>query len=243
MRCARGGVRSPPNMTALKHCPCLIFNNDKTGDEAVVDFAEQHLKPFLHEDLQRLGDIVRTIPNLPRPGIDFRHVLGIAQHPGGLTLCTSLLQSHFTGTWSQIDTTVSHGIGGLVFASAPASYVEILLVPIREAGKLPPPTISVLKRSSYISSLGRSGSKKREMIEMGRDAVGKEAKVVVVDDVLSTGETLCAVLQLLGEAGIPLESISVMLVAEFPVYRGRELLCRRGFGSVHVQSLLVFGGR
>jgi hypothetical protein len=50
------------------------------------------------------------------------------------------------------------------------------------------------------------------------------------------------VLQLLDEAGIGAEDVSVMAVAEFPVHCGRELLRRRGFGRVNIQSLLVFGG-
>jgi adenine/guanine phosphoribosyltransferase-like PRPP-binding protein len=62
----------------------------------------------------------------------------------------------------------------------------------------------------------------------------------VVDDVLSTGETLCAVLHLLEEAGV--EDVRVMVVAEFPFHRGRKLLHDRGFDMVNVQSLLVFGG-
>jgi adenine/guanine phosphoribosyltransferase-like PRPP-binding protein len=63
-----------------------------------------------------------------------------------------------------------------------------------------------------------------------------------VDDVLATGKTLYAVLQLLDKAGIGAEDISVMAVAEFPVHRGRELLRQRGFGRVNIQSLLVFDG-
>jgi adenine/guanine phosphoribosyltransferase-like PRPP-binding protein len=63
-----------------------------------------------------------------------------------------------------------------------------------------------------------------------------------MDDVLSTGETLCAVLQLLVEAGIGAKDVSIMVVAEFPVHRSRELLRQRGFGSVNIQSLLVLGG-
>lgn len=77
---------------------------------------------------------------------------------------------------------------------------------------------------------------------MDRDVIPRGASVVVVDDVLATGKTVCAVLRLLAEAGIGAEHVSVMAVAEFPVHRGRELLRRRGFGSVHIQSLLVFGG-
>jgi adenine/guanine phosphoribosyltransferase-like PRPP-binding protein len=122
-----------------------------------------------------------------------------------------------------------------------ASRVDVPLVLIREAGKLPPPTVSVIKPSSHISSLA-SNNLKEKRIEMERDVVATGSSVVVVDDVLSTGETLCAVLQLLGEAGIGVEDVSIMVVAEFPVQRGRELLRRRGFGRIKIQSLLIFGG-
>lgn len=77
---------------------------------------------------------------------------------------------------------------------------------------------------------------------MGRDVVPKGAPVVVVDDVLATGNTLCAVLELLGKAGVGAEDISVMVVAEFSLHRGRELLRHRGFGGAKIQSLLVLGG-
>jgi adenine/guanine phosphoribosyltransferase-like PRPP-binding protein len=63
-----------------------------------------------------------------------------------------------------------------------------------------------------------------------------------MDDVLAMGKALCAVLQLLDEAGIGAKDVSVMAVAEFPVHCGRELLRWRGFGRVNIQSLLVFGG-
>jgi len=65
---------------------------------------------------------------------------------------------------------------------------------------------------------------------------------VVVDDVLSSGETLCAVLRLLEEAGIKAEDTSIMVVAELPAQRGRELLRQQGFARVNIQSLLIFGG-
>lgn len=65
---------------------------------------------------------------------------------------------------------------------------------------------------------------------MERDVVTRGQLVVAVDDVLPTGETLCAVLKLLTEAGIGAEGVSIMVLAEFPVHRGRELLCQRGFG-------------
>lgn len=230
------------NLTALDYRPNLIFDNDTSGNEAAIRFAEHQLLPFFHENLQRLVNMVRAVPDFPHPGIEFRHVLGISQQPGGLGLCTSLLQSHFAGDWTKVNAVACCEAGGFVYASALAARIDIPLALIRKAGKLPPPTISVVTSPSHISS-SRSNDSKEKRIEMDRDAVPRGASVVVVDDVLATGETLCAMLKLLEqEARIRVEDISVMVVAEFPVHRGRELLRQRGFGGVNIQSLLVFGG-
>jgi adenine phosphoribosyltransferase len=232
---------SGSNLMALDYRPSLIFDNDTTGNEAVKRFAEHYLLPFCNKDLQRLANMVRTVPDFPRSGIEFRHVLGISQQPGGLALCTSLLQIHFAGDWTKVHAVACCEVGGFVYASALASRVDVPLVLIREAGKLPPPTVSVIKPPSHISSLASNNSKEKRF-EMEWDVIPRGASVVVVDDVLSTGETLCAVLKLLGKAGIGADDVSIMAVAEFPVHRGRELLRQRGFGRINIQSLLVFGG-
>ncbi|KAI4862399.1 phosphoribosyl transferase domain protein [Hypoxylon rubiginosum] len=236
-----GSSNDNNNVTTLNYRPDLIFDNNTPGDEKIKRFAENHLLPFFHEDLKRLAEMVRPVPDFPRRGIMFRHVLDICQHPGGLSLCASLLQTYFAGDWASIAAVVTCEAGGFLYASALASRVNIPLALIREAGRLPPPTISIVKSSSHISSLKSSNSSGKR-IEMERDVVPRGASVVVVDDVLATGETLCAMLQLLVEAGINAEDISIMVVAEFPVHRGREELRRRGFGKVNIQSLLVYGG-
>jgi adenine phosphoribosyltransferase len=223
------------------HRPTFIFDNDTAGTEMAEAFADKFLLPFLHQDLERLADMVRSVPNFPSPGIEFRHVLGICQQPGGLALCTSLLQTHFHGDWAKVGAIACCEVGGLVNASALALRVEVPLVLIRNAGKLPPPTISVAKTPSHISSVVSDDIGEKQ-IEVERDAIPRAAPVVVIDDVLSTGETLCAVLKLLHEAGVSTEDISVMVLAEFPVHCGRELLHQRGFGMISVQSLLVLDG-
>ncbi|KAI1829161.1 CAZyme family AA7 [Penicillium roqueforti] len=225
----------------LEYRPSLIFNNDLTGSEAAERFAELYLLPFFHEDLQRLANMVRPVSDFPRPGVEFRHVLNISQQPGGLTLCTSLLQTHFAGIWGKVDVVACCEAGGFVYASALALQVNVPLALIREAGKLPTPTVSVFKSTSHISS-STSDYLEGNRIEMERDLIPKGASVVVVDDVLATGKTLCAVLELLNKANIGAKDVSIMVVAEFPVHRGRELLRQRGFGGVNIQSLLVFGG-
>jgi adenine phosphoribosyltransferase len=229
------------DLTALDYRPSLIFDNDTTGNEAAKVFAENYLLPYVHEDLQRLANMVQQVPDFPRPGVAFRHVLGISQKLGGLASCTSLLQTRFTGDWTKVDAVVCCEVGGFLYASALASRVDVPLMLIREAGKLPPPTVSVIKPSSHISSLS-SNNLQEKRIEMERGVLPRGASVVVVDDMLSTGETLCAVLRLLDEAGIGAENVSIMVVAELPVHRGRKLLHQRGYGKINIQSLLVFGG-
>ncbi|KAI5460111.1 hypothetical protein BGZ63DRAFT_360178 [Mariannaea sp. PMI_226] len=238
----KGSNQSTPNSTATaNYSPNFIFNNDTIGKEAAKTFAENFLLPYCHDDLHRLASMVRQVPSFPRSGIEFRHVLGISQELGGLRLCTSLLQAQFAGDWANVGAVACCEAGGFVFASALAAQINVPLALIREAGKLPPPTICVPKCSSHVSSLAGKAPKEK-MVEIEPDVLPKGASVVVVDDVLATGETLCAVLQLLGRAGISAENTSVMVVAEFPVHRGRDLLYRRGFGNIRIQSLLVFGG-
>jgi adenine/guanine phosphoribosyltransferase-like PRPP-binding protein len=112
---------------------------------------------------------------------------------------------------------------------------------IREADKLPPPTISVIKPRSHISTCAFNDLKEKR-IKIERYAVCKGTSVVVVNDVLSIGRIIYAVLQLLRKASIRIRDISVIVVAEFPVHRGRELLRACGFSGIHIQSLLVLGG-
>ncbi|PSN59710.1 hypothetical protein BS50DRAFT_579742 [Corynespora cassiicola Philippines] len=226
--------------SALGYRPCLIFDNSVNGLDMVTKFVEEKLVKYIHPDVERLAEMVSLVPNFPRPGIEFRHVLGIAQQPGGLALCTSLLKSHYPRDWTKVNAIVCCEAGGYIFASALAAKVHVPLVLIREAGKLPPPTISVTKSPSHVSSLTSHSPEKR--MEMEQSVLSAGASVVFIDDVLATGETLCAVLKLLVKAGIDEENVEIMVVGEFPVHRGRLMLRKRGYERLHIQSLLIFGG-
>ncbi|KJX93628.1 phosphoribosyl transferase domain protein [Zymoseptoria brevis] len=227
-----------------KSKPTLIFSNEVTGHEAAVTFARDAVLPLLHEDLQRLAGLVRSVPDFPRSGINFRDIIGIVQRPDGLNLCAKLMRSHFAGDWTNVDAIVCCETGGFLFAPPLGALVNLPMVIMREAGKLPPPTVSVVKSASYISSSSSSAeTSMQKTIEMGRDVLAKGASVLVVDDVLATGETLCAVLELLEVAGVDAVNIAVIVVAEFPLHRGREFLRRRGFGGVNIQSVLVLDGK
>lgn len=104
-------------LTVLDYRPSLIFENDTTGNKAAEGLFKNYLLPFFHEDLQRLSNMVRSVSDFPHPGIEFRHVLGISQQPGGLTLCAFLLQINFTGSWTTVDAVVCCEAGSFVFAA------------------------------------------------------------------------------------------------------------------------------
>ncbi|KAI6749582.1 hypothetical protein HG530_014996 [Fusarium avenaceum] len=221
--------------------PSFTFKNEETGDRLIRGFVLKRLLPFLSEDLQKLLGMIRSVPDFPRQGIEFRHVLNICQQNGGLDLCVSLIRSLCTIDLRKIDAVVGCEAGGFIFASALAISLDIRLFPIREANKLPPPKLSVVKQISHISS-HTANSACHSTFGMDANALRRGASVVVIDDVLATGETLVAVLQLLTKAGVEVEDIRVMVVAEFPFHRGREKLRQAGFGRIWVQSLLCFDG-
>ncbi|KAF3037603.1 hypothetical protein E8E12_001032 [Didymella heteroderae] len=185
----------------LGYRPSLVFDNEKRGTEAAIMFFEDHLLPLVHEDLLRLTDMVRSTPDFPCRNIVFRHILGISQQLGGLALCTSLLQSLFDGDWNTVTAVACCEVGGIVFASALSLRVNVPLMLVRETGKLPPPTVSTAKSQSHITSFS-CGLSAQKRIEIERSAIPKNGSIVVVDDALATGETLCAVLQALEKLGL-----------------------------------------
>jgi adenine phosphoribosyltransferase len=215
----------------------LTFIYNTNGPGAAATFAERYLLPLVDSDIQQLADLVDEVPNFPDRGIAFRHILGISQRPHGLTLCTSLLQTLLVGDWAKVRAIACCEAGGFVYAAALAARIDLPLRLIRKAGKLPPPIFSMAKPRSYISSKASDSSEER--LELEQDAGISSGHVVVVEDVLSTGATLCARLQLLIKVGIHVEDIRILVVAEFPVHRGRELLRQRGFGRTSLRSLLV----
>ncbi|KAI1386224.1 uncharacterized protein F4822DRAFT_309376 [Hypoxylon trugodes] len=237
----RGGGQGDGSEKALDYRPDFIFNNDTTGNEGVEQFFKKYMAPLVDVDLLDLADMVLKVPDFPQPGTWFRHVLNISQS-SGLNLCTSLLETQFTGNWVDVAAIVSCEAGGFLFAAPLSIQVDVRMTLIRDAGKLPPPVISVAKCPSYVSASSASNQPNKR-IEMRPDLITKDAPVVVVDDVLSSGETIYAMLQLLKKAGVSPGNVTVMVVAEFPAHCARAMLRQRGFGRVKIQSLFAYPGK
>jgi adenine phosphoribosyltransferase len=182
-----------------------------------------------------------TIEHWPKEDINFRHILGIAEQSGGLELCISLMSSHLSRIGRKIDVIACCESGGFVFAGAWVHKIGARLAIVRKAGKLPPPVISACKTESFITSLAEP-CQEQSSIEIGAGVVSRGSQVLILDDLLATGMTLCAVISLLVSAGVALEDIQAMVVVELPHHRGRFLLRQQGFSRAQVHSLLVFDG-
>ncbi len=136
-----------------------------------------------------LQNYIREIPDFPKPGILFRDVSPLLQNPEALQfVATELVRKT---DLSRIDSFVGIESRGFILAALLAGLHKKGFIPLRKAGKLPPP---VLKKS-YDLEYGQAE------VEL---APG-QGRVMILDDVLATGGTLQAALHLCTEAGYQVE--------------------------------------
>jgi adenine phosphoribosyltransferase len=149
--------------------------------------------------MQAILDLVRDVPDFPRPGIVFKDITPLLADAAAFAECIDALCEPWRG----------HDIGavcgiesrGFIFGAAMARALGAGFVPLRKAGKLPPPVVGVDYGLEY--GLDR--------LEIGTHAVAPGEKVVVVDDVLATGGTLEAARRLVERLGAEVVGASVAI--------------------------------
>ena len=166
--------------------------------------------------------LIREIPDYPKPGIRFQDITPLLAHGEAFNAVTENFAS-FADT-----STMVAGIEarGFIFASAVANQLRSGFVPIRKAGKLPHITIS----ESYGLEYGT------DTLEMHVDAVTKGSKVLLIDDVLATGGTIGAAIELIQRAGG--EVIRVLALLEIDGLPGRSTLNMK-YPNIPITSLVV----
>ena len=173
---------------------------------------------------KKLEDYVITIPDFPAPGIMFRDVTGILNHPDGLKRSVNALAAMVKDL--DFDLVVGAESRGFIFGAALAYKLGKAFVPARKPGKLPRETVSC----EYELEYGKA------TIELHKDAVKPGQKVVIIDDLIATGGTVQAIAKLVEQLGG--EVVKLCFVMELAGLKGRERLA-----GYDVESAIIYEGK
>ena len=142
---------------------------------------------------------IRHVPDFPKAGILFYDVTTLLRDPDGFRIAIDAMTSPFAG--AGIDLVVGIESRGFILGSAVADRLGTGFVPIRKLGKLPAETV----RASYALEYGT------DSLEMHRDAITPGQRVLIVDDLLATGGTANAAVQLVKQLGGVVQGIAFLI--------------------------------
>jgi adenine phosphoribosyltransferase len=172
-----------------------------------------------------LKTAIRTIPDYPKAGIMFRDITTLLGDARAFRRAVDELVQPFAG--KKIDRVAGIEARGFILGGAVAHQLSVGFVPLRKKGKLPHKTVSV----DYALEYGV------DTIEMHVDGCAAGEKVMLIDDLIATGGTAMAAIQLLRQAGA--EVVAAGFVIDLPELGGADKLRAAG---VPVQSLVAFEG-
>ncbi|MCB1176641.1 MAG: adenine phosphoribosyltransferase [Leptospiraceae bacterium] len=169
---------------------------------------------------------IRTIPDWPKPGIQFRDITSLLIDPEGLTLTIG----SFVARYQKAGITKVAGIEarGFITGAALAFQLGIGFVPVRKKGKLPGETIE----EEYALEYGT------DKIEIHKDAITPNDKVLIMDDLIATGGTLGASIDLIRRLGGEVHEAGVII--DLPDLGGSKMI-KEKYG-VTVYSICEFEG-
>lgn len=172
-----------------------------------------------------LKSLVRTIPDYPKPGILFRDITTLIEHPEGFKESVERIAESHRGMG------FTHVAGiearGFIFGAGVAIALGVGFVPVRKRGKLPGTTIG----QNYALEYGV------DTIEIHADVLSNVHKVLVVDDLIATGGTAIAAVNLIRRAGAACDHAA--FVIDLPDLGGAAKLRAE---KVNVSSLMAFEG-
>ncbi len=171
--------------------------------------------------MQRLKDKIRDIPDFPKPGIIFKDITPLIKDPATLRLAVHQLIQPFLG--SSITAVAGMEARGFIFGSLAAWELNLPFIPLRKPGKLPYDAQSV----SYDLEYGSAS------LEIHTDALDRNDRVLLVDDLLATGGTAKASCELIEKLGASVDALAFVIELDF--LQGRNKL-----GNHPIHSLLHY---
>lgn len=174
--------------------------------------------------MKKLEEYVRSIPDFPEKGVIFRDVTSVLQDAEGLHLAIETMQDLVKDL--DVDVIAGPESRGFIFGTPIAYNMHKPFVLIRKKGKLPCETVSV----DYALEYGTA------TIEMHRDSIGPGQKVLIVDDLIATGGTTKAMIDLVESLGG--EVVGVVVLMELAGLEGRKKI--EGY---RLDSAIVYPGK
>ena len=175
-------------------------------------------------DNDDLKALIRTIPDFPKPGIQFRDITTLLLDSTGFA---AAIERMVAATSGPVDLVAGIEARGFLFAAALAIPLNAGVLLIRKDGKLPGATIA----EDYALEYGQ------DRIAMHADACAPGARVLLVDDLIATGGTARAAVRLLRKAGA--EVVQAQFLVDLPDLCGAAALRADG---ITVSSLVTFAG-
>ncbi len=170
------------------------------------------------KDIERA---IRNVPDFPKPGLQFKDITPLLADArlfaGSIELLTEKFQP------GAVDAVVGIDARGFIFAAAAATKLRAGFVPVRKKGKLPYQTIE----QDYALEYGHA------TVAMHVDALKAGARVVLIDDLLATGGTSAAAVELMKKLGAQILEIAFLIELKF--LNGREKL-----KGLPVRSIVVY---
>lgn len=172
-----------------------------------------------------IKEAVRTIPDHPKPGIMFRDITTLLGNARAFRTVVDQLVQPYAGI--RIDKVVGIEARGFILGGAVAHQLSVGFAPVRKKGKLPWRTVS----ADYALEYGT------DTMEMHADALQRDDQVLIVDDLIATGGTALAAVQLIRELGA--RPVGASFVIELPELGGAQKLRDLGLS---VEALCAFEG-
>ena len=180
----------------------MISWRTRKRDSSILICVVQGLR-LIDQIMDELKKLIREVPDFPKPGINFYDITTLLKHPEGLRKTVDALAAEFEG--AQIDAVIGIEARGFIFAPALAYHLGAGFVPVRKPKKLPAERASI----SYDLEYGQ------DTLEIHRDAIGNGHRVIIADDLLATGGTARAVVDLVESLGGTIEGLVFVVELEF----------------------------
>ncbi|MGN6499504.1 MAG: adenine phosphoribosyltransferase [Tsuneonella sp.] len=175
--------------------------------------------------VDELKALVRTVPDFPAPGIQFRDITTLISHGEGLAATVRHLADR--ARWCGVELIAGMEARGFIFGAAVAIELGVGFLPVRKPGKLPVPTIGI----DYALEYGA------DRLEIDPGAVRPGQRVAIVDDLIATGGTALAAVDLLRR--VDADVVLALFAVDLPDLGGAERLREAG---ISVDALMHFAG-